>query len=111
MAHFESEILTVDRSVAREVVGTRLVSARIISAVLAIALGMTILSVVGFAPNDFIHAAAHDVRHSARFPCQRDDHVVQNVLRSACRGGSSWCLSVRTSKLDDSASSTSGRKI
>ena len=39
MAHFESEILTVDGSVAREVVGTRLVSARIISAVVAIALG------------------------------------------------------------------------
>ena len=68
MAHFESEILTVDGSVAREVVGTRL-SARIISAVVAIALGMTIISVVGFAPNDFIHAAAHDVRHSAGFPC------------------------------------------
>jgi len=46
-----------------------LVSARITSAVVAIALGMTILSVVGFAPNDFIHAAAHDVRHSAGFPC------------------------------------------
>ena len=69
MAQFESEILTVDGSVAREVVGTRLVSARIISAVVAIALGMTILSAVGFAPNDFIHAAAHDVRHSAGFPC------------------------------------------
>jgi cobalt transporter subunit CbtB len=69
MADFDSKILTVDGSVAREVVGTRLVSARIISAVVAIALGMTILSVVGFAPNDFIHAAAHDVRHSAGFPC------------------------------------------
>jgi cobalt transporter subunit CbtB len=69
MAHFESEILTVDGSVAREVVDTRLVSARIISAVVAIALGMTIISVVGFVPNDFIHAAAHDVRHSAGFPC------------------------------------------
>lgn len=69
MAHFEFEILTTDGTVAREVVGTRIVSARIISAVVAIALGMTILSVVGFAPNDFIHAAAHDVRHSAGFPC------------------------------------------
>jgi hypothetical protein len=37
MAHFESEILTVDGSVAREVVGTRLVSARIIATVVAIA--------------------------------------------------------------------------
>ncbi|MHB8383436.1 MAG: CbtB domain-containing protein [Candidatus Binataceae bacterium] len=68
MAPFESEILTVDGSVAREL-GTRLISARIISAVVAIALGMTIISVVGFAPNDFIHAAAHDLRHSAGFPC------------------------------------------
>ena len=69
MAHFESEVLTVDGSVAREVVGTRLIPARIICAVVAIALGMTIISVVGFAPNDFIQAGAHDVRHSAGFPC------------------------------------------
>ena len=69
MAHFESEILTVDGSVAREVVGARLVSARIVAAVVALALGVTILSVVGFAPNDFVHAATHDVRHSAGFPC------------------------------------------
>jgi cobalt transporter subunit CbtB len=69
MAHFDSEMLTVGGGVAREVVGTRLVSARIMSAVVAITLGMIILSVVGFAPNDFIHAAAHDVRHSAGFPC------------------------------------------
>jgi cobalt transporter subunit CbtB len=69
MAHFDSEILTVDGSVAREVVGSRLVSAGIMSAVVAIAFGVTILAVIGFAPNDFIHAAAHDVRHSAGFPC------------------------------------------
>ena len=69
MALFDPGILTADESVAREIVGTRLVSVRITSAVVAIALGMTILSVVGFAPNDFIHAAAHDVRHSAGFPC------------------------------------------
>ncbi len=69
MKHLESEIPTVGGSVAREVVGTSAVSARIISAVVTIALGMTIISVVGFAGNDFIHAAAHDVRHSAGFPC------------------------------------------
>jgi cobalt transporter subunit CbtB len=69
MARFDSEIVTVDGSVAGKVVGARWVSARIISGLVAIALGMTILSVVGFAPNDFIHAAAHDVRHSAGFPC------------------------------------------
>jgi len=69
MALFDPEILTADESVSRELVSTKLESARITSAVVAIALGMTILSVVGFAPNDFIHAAAHDVRHSAGFPC------------------------------------------
>jgi cobalt transporter subunit CbtB len=69
MAHPDSEIPTLDGTVAREVAGTRLVSARIVSAVVAIALGMTILFVVGFASSDFIHAAAHDVRHSAGFPC------------------------------------------
>jgi cobalt transporter subunit CbtB len=69
MTDFGSEILTVEGSVAREVVGASSVSARIVSAVMAIALGMSILSVVGFVPNDFIHAAAHDVRHSAGFPC------------------------------------------
>jgi cobalt transporter subunit CbtB len=69
MVHFGSEILTVDGREAREVAGTRSVSARIVCALVAIALGMTIVSVVGFAPNDFIHAAAHDVRHSAGFPC------------------------------------------
>jgi cobalt transporter subunit CbtB len=69
MAHFDSETLTLDGSVAHEVVRSRLLSARIVSAAVAIALGMTILAVVGFARNDFIHAAAHDVRHSAGFPC------------------------------------------
>ena len=69
MALFDPEILTVDASVAREVFGSRLISAKIISAVVAIALGVAVLSVIGFAPNDFIHAAAHDVRHSAGFPC------------------------------------------
>ena len=69
MAHFDSGIITADGSMARVAVGARLASARIISAVVAIALGITLISVVGFAPNDFIHAAAHDVRHSAGFPC------------------------------------------
>ena len=69
MTNVDSGILTADGSVARAVVGARLVSARIVAAVVAIALGVTILSVVGFAPNDFVHAAAHDVRHSTGFPC------------------------------------------
>ena len=41
----------------------------IAAALAAVALGGAILFVVGFAPNRFLHAAAHDVRHSAGFPC------------------------------------------
>ena len=39
------------------------------AAMLAIALGVTILYVVGFSSSDLLHAAAHDVRHAAGFPC------------------------------------------
>ena len=69
MTHSNSETLTMDGGMAREGVGTRLISSRIISAAVAIALGLSIISTIGFAPNNFIHAAAHDVRHSAGFPC------------------------------------------
>ncbi len=69
MANVDSGILTADGSVARAVAGTRLKSARIVALVVALALGGSILSVVGFAPNDFVHAAAHDVRHATGFPC------------------------------------------
>lgn len=69
MADFDSGIFSIERSAAREVVGTKLVSARIVVAIVAVALGVTVLSVVGFAPNNFVHAAAHDVRHSTGFPC------------------------------------------
>ncbi len=44
-------------------------SARILSAVAALALGAAILFVAGFSSNDLVHAAAHDVRHAAGFPC------------------------------------------
>jgi cobalt transporter subunit CbtB len=69
VTRFDSEIQTVDGRAASDVVVPRLIPARIISAVVAMALGLTILAMVGFGPNDFIHAAAHDVRHSAGFPC------------------------------------------
>jgi cobalt transporter subunit CbtB len=32
-------------------------------------LGIVVLSVVGFAPLEVIHNAAHDTRHSSGFPC------------------------------------------
>ncbi|MGO9452201.1 MAG: CbtB domain-containing protein [Candidatus Binataceae bacterium] len=41
----------------------------IVTAMVGIALGATILFVVGFSHSDLIHAAAHDVRHAAGFPC------------------------------------------
>jgi cobalt transporter subunit CbtB len=41
----------------------------ILAALSAFALGFTMLFVVGFSHSDLIHAAAHDVRHSAGFPC------------------------------------------
>ncbi|MGO9602411.1 MAG: CbtB domain-containing protein [Candidatus Binataceae bacterium] len=41
----------------------------IVAAMVGIALGATILFVVGFSHSDLIHAAAHDVRHATGFPC------------------------------------------
>ena len=35
----------------------------------AMAVGATLLFVVGFAPMDVAHNAAHDARHSFAFPC------------------------------------------
>ena len=41
----------------------------VFQAVLAMALGLFIVGVVGFSQIDAIHNAAHDVRHSNAFPC------------------------------------------
>jgi cobalt transporter subunit CbtB len=38
-------------------------------AALAMAFGLLIIGIVGFAPIDVVHNAAHDVRHSSGFPC------------------------------------------
>jgi len=38
-------------------------------ALAAMALGLFIIGMVGFASIDVIHNAAHDVRHSNAFPC------------------------------------------
>jgi len=35
----------------------------------AMAVGVVLLFVVGFAPMDVAHNAAHDARHSFAFPC------------------------------------------
>jgi cobalt transporter subunit CbtB len=41
----------------------------VVQAVLAMALGLFIVGIVGFSHVDVIHNAAHDVRHSNAFPC------------------------------------------
>ena len=40
-----------------------------LQSVLAMALGLFIIGMVGFSHIDVIHNAAHDVRHSNAFPC------------------------------------------
>ena len=41
----------------------------IVQAVLAMALGLFIVGVVGFSHISAVHNAAHDVRHANAFPC------------------------------------------
>jgi len=43
--------------------------ARLSQALMAMVLGLFIVSIVGFSHIDVIHNAAHDVRHSNAFPC------------------------------------------
>jgi cobalt transporter subunit CbtB len=62
-------VLTVDATAPRSISTATVVSARILSAVVTMLVGAAILFAVGFSSNDFAHAAAHDVRHSAGFPC------------------------------------------
>jgi cobalt transporter subunit CbtB len=42
---------------------------RLGQSLMAMALGLFIVGVVGFSHIDVIHNAAHDVRHSNAFPC------------------------------------------
>ena len=53
--------------VAGKVLGKEL--SVVFQAVLAMALGLFIIGVVGFSHIDAVHNAAHDVRHSNAFPC------------------------------------------
>ena len=41
----------------------------VVQAVLAMALGLFIVGVVGFSHISAVHNAAHDVRHANAFPC------------------------------------------
>jgi cobalt transporter subunit CbtB len=40
-----------------------------LQAMAAMVLGLIVIGTVGFSHIDAIHSAAHDVRHSAAFPC------------------------------------------
>jgi cobalt transporter subunit CbtB len=42
---------------------------RLTQSLMAMALGLLIVGVVGFSHIDVVHNAAHDVRHSNAFPC------------------------------------------
>jgi cobalt transporter subunit CbtB len=68
MEKMSSGVLTVDAA-PRSVSAATLVSARVLSAIVAMLLGAAIVFVAGFSSNDFLHAAAHDVRHASGFPC------------------------------------------
>ena len=42
---------------------------RLTQSLMAMALGLFIVGIVGFSHIDVIHNAAHDLRHSNAFPC------------------------------------------
>ena len=44
-------------------------SSAVLQAVLAMALGLFVVFMVGFSHIDAVHNATHDVRHSNAFPC------------------------------------------
>ena len=69
MVNGNSAVLNIEGAQAGARTGIRIASKAIIAALTAIALGSAILFVVGFSRGEFIHAAAHDVRHAAGFPC------------------------------------------
>lgn len=39
------------------------------AAILALTIGVALIFLVGFAPTNAIHNAAHDTRHTLSFPC------------------------------------------
>lgn len=69
MVYGNSTALATEQVQAGARTGIGIASKAVIAALTAIALGSAILFVVGFSPGDLVHAAAHDVRHAAGFPC------------------------------------------
>jgi cobalt transporter subunit CbtB len=59
----------MQQSQAAHLPATSADSSVIAQAVLAMALGLFIVGVVGFSHISAVHNAAHDVRHANAFPC------------------------------------------
>jgi cobalt transporter subunit CbtB len=59
----------MERSQTAHTPASAIGSNTIAQAVLAIALGLFVVGVVGFSHISAIHNAAHDVRHANAFPC------------------------------------------
>lgn len=60
-----AELTAAGLSAGHTAVDTRVVA----QAVLAMALGLFVVGVVGFSHISAVHNAAHDVRHANAFPC------------------------------------------
>ncbi len=56
-------------AVQRQSAAGTLAGNRIAGATLALVLGLSLLTIGGFASGDLLHDAAHDGRHSFAFPC------------------------------------------
>lgn len=69
MVNGNSTVLNIEGVQAGARIGIRIASKVIITALTTITLGFAILFVVSFSHGELIHAAAHDVRHAAGFPC------------------------------------------
>ena len=59
----------MQRSETANVPASTVASNTIAQAVLAMALGLFIVGMVGFSHISAVHNAAHDVRHANAFPC------------------------------------------
>lgn len=69
MTHGNPAALNIEGARGRARTGLGIASRTIIAALTAFMLGSAILFVAGFSRGEFVHAAAHDVRHAAGFPC------------------------------------------
>jgi cobalt transporter subunit CbtB len=64
-----SAVSSIEKAETGARIGIGAVSNAVIAAMVAITLGAASIFVIGFSHSDLLHAAAHDVRHAAGFPC------------------------------------------